>query len=262
MCTLTIIPIHDHQGEQFSYRVVMSRDELRSRAPALPPQRSHVRNVEVIHPVDAESGGAWILANSHGVAFCLLNVNITPPPDLTRIPNLRSRGTILPEIADARSAIEATDRHTARPLDAFAPHRLVCVDRENVAQARWDGEQVDASDRPLAPMCFVSSGLGDHFVEPRLGLFHSMLASEPLTPVQQDAYHHHRWADRPEVSVLMTRSDARTVSITTVHALFASAAGARSEMVYETDDLRTEIVLDSAADNSAKTGIEAFAEQC
>jgi hypothetical protein len=34
--------------------------------------------------------------------------------------------------------------------------------------------------------------------------------------VAQDAFHHHQWPGRGELSVLMSRADARTVSITTV----------------------------------------------
>ncbi|MEL7087152.1 MAG: hypothetical protein AAGL98_01720, partial [Planctomycetota bacterium] len=64
------------------------------------------------------------------------------------------------------------------------------------------------------PAMLTSSGLGDHLVEtPRRELFH---AGPFRTPADQDAFHGHRGADRPELSVFMHRDDARTVSRTAV----------------------------------------------
>ena len=63
---------------------------------------------------------------------------------------------------------------------------------------------------------FTSSGLGDHLVEsPRRELFNEMLQNR--SPSMQDAFHRHQWADRPHLSVCMSRPDARTVSHTRIH---------------------------------------------
>ncbi len=64
---------------------------------------------------------------------------------------------------------------------------------------------------------FTSSGLGDHLVaEPRTRLFESLLDGGRLTPAGQERFHRHRWDDAPQLSVCMSRHDARTVSYTTV----------------------------------------------
>ena len=42
------------------------------------------------------------------------------------------------------------------------------------------------------------------------------LAATEAQVERQQAFHAHRWPDRPEVSVLMTRRDARTVSRTAI----------------------------------------------
>jgi len=65
-------------------------------------------------------------------------------------------------------------------------------------------------------VCLVSSGLGDTLVRPRLELFDQEVLNPGVTPARQDAYHAHRWPDRPEISVAMERAAARTVSRTIV----------------------------------------------
>jgi len=80
-------------------------------------------------------------------------------------------------------------------------------------------------DQPLdRPVMFTSSGLGDARVEgPRRELFHDWFGDDPAQwPAQQDAFHRHRWPDRPELSVCMSREDARSVSLTVVE---VTAAG-------------------------------------
>jgi hypothetical protein len=66
---------------------------------------------------------------------------------------------------------------------------------------------------------FTSSGLGDALVEaPRRALFDEWFVGVKLENQleRQDAFHRHQWPDRPELSVCMSRIDARTVSYTVV----------------------------------------------
>jgi hypothetical protein len=67
-------------------------------------------------------------------------------------------------------------------------------------------------------LLFTSSGLGDWRVEwPRRELFEQMLhRGDGNWPARHDAFHRHRWAGRPELSVWMSRAEARTVSRTTI----------------------------------------------
>jgi len=50
-------------------------------------------------------------------------------------------------------------------------------------------------------------------------LFDSMITDSEESAATQDRFHAHSWPDRPELSVLMSRADARTVSITAVEVL-------------------------------------------
>ena len=86
------------------------------------------------------------------------------------------------------------------------------------------------------PACFVSSGLGDRRVAPRLGLFNALVrpvVTGEIAAVReaQDAFHRHTWKSRRNISVMMTRKDARTVSVTTVE-VAPGGEGAGVEMKY------------------------------
>jgi hypothetical protein len=67
----------------------------------------------------------------------------------------------------------------------------------------------------VRPRCLASSGLGDHLVQCRLPLFREMVVPDP-TQENQRAFHIHQWPDKLEYSVLMSRENARTASVTSV----------------------------------------------
>jgi len=178
--------------------------------------------VRAVWPTDTQAGGTWIAAGAHGLTLAALNLNPDDPPDLTRVPGLLSRGLLIPAIiaqADAPMAVRALSRLT---LTRFAPFRIIAVDAgpgtrpPRVVEAAWDRNHLAVTEHPRGPACFASSGLGDRLVQCRLDLFREMVLDAGMTTVAQDRFHSHRWDDRPEVSVLMARADAQTVSISTV----------------------------------------------
>jgi hypothetical protein len=88
-----------------------------------------------------------------------------------------------------------------------------------LAEIVWTGQRVrHRLARLSGPLLRTSSGLGDALVaEPRRRLFVRMLrAAEGRPCAAQDAFHRRQWPGREGVSVLMSRADARTVSITTL----------------------------------------------
>jgi hypothetical protein len=105
----------------------------------------------------------------------------------------------------------------AEQLEAtvYPPFRLVLAGDEAVVTLASDGRQVRVIDRStdLRPYAVASSGLGDDLVESaRLSLFGRLLDEHAHESEAQDALHTHRWADRPHLSALMSRPDARTMS--------------------------------------------------
>lgn len=241
MCTLTIIPLWGVDNAAPSgYRVVTNRDESVSRPSALPPALTRASAVRAAWPIDSLAGGTWVGANERGLVLSLLNLNLTPPPALPPAASLLTRGAVIPALMDAASAQEAVARLADSDLAAFAPFRLVAVDRHSIVVARWDRSALAIQRRPLAPACYVSSGLGDETVAARLALFDGWFAGPRPTPEEQDAFHEHVWPDRPEISVRMSRRDARTVSTTSVEVVHAGDA-AHVAMDYRDDAARTRV---------------------
>lgn len=211
MCTVTII------ATERGFRLISNRDELRTRPRSTPPQtRTLASGARAAWPTDALAGGTWIGASEHGLVMTLLNGNPSPPLDLPPKDQLRSRGLIIPEALGANTADQAVGRLDALDLTRFAPFRLVAVDREQIVDAVWDRTALEISRRELEPTCFVSSGLGDALVAPRLELFEQWMRDHSPTRQSQSAFHEHAWEDRRPLSVLMDRPDARTVAITAI----------------------------------------------
>ena len=230
MCTLTIIPIDDGAG----FRLVTNRDEQRDRPKASPPRHRVLHGREWIWPEDGLAGGAWVGASETGLALSILNLNFTPPRPLPARSQLVSRGHIIPALAGCAGADEALEALAATSLDGFAPFRLVAADFARIGVARWDRERLTIDRRPMAPLCLVSSGLGDDLVAPRLALFDEFLAAHGATRRMQDEYHRHSWPGRAGISVMMSRQDARTVSTTFVEIVRAERRVA-AEMRYTAD---------------------------
>lgn len=211
MCTVSVIALPD------LLRLVSNRDERRTRPTALPPSLSSINGAQILSPTDPASGGTWIASNDAGLAIALLNVNLSAsgsqgPP--------RSRGDIVPGLIGHRSLDDVAKAAAAIDTRLYAPFRLVAVQA-----GVGDVVELIPSTRTTrraslaVPQMFTSSGLGDARVEaPRRELFEDTVirAGSSDWRAGQDRFHSHRWADRPEVSVWMSRGDAWTVSRTVV----------------------------------------------
>jgi hypothetical protein len=149
-------------------------------------------------------------------------------------PRRRSRGLVIPPLIGARSAAEAVEALDRESLESLAPFRLIAteVGSPAIADARWDGSGLMVAWHSGAPICFASSGLGDARVRGRLDLFEEMVVAPGATAARQDEFHRHTWPDRPEVSVMMSRPGARTVSVTRLEVM-RSGGVPRVSMAYE-----------------------------
>jgi len=216
VCTVTLI---EHPG---GYRLVTNRDVSRERAEADPPAWHELSGgVQACWPMDPDGGGTWVGVNDRGLTLCLLNRNPEPAP--APDPEWVSRGGLIPRLLATPSAPRAIEALLDAGDPRCAPFRLIAVDRTDAGvraiEAVYELGPIEPrafpGGRRFRPLCWASSGLGDSKVQRRVPLFEEMVARDP-TPAAQDAFHRHRWADHPELSVLMARPDARTVSITTV----------------------------------------------
>ena len=242
MCTVTVIPLDAGEGEP-GYRLVTSRDESVHRPAAEPPVRSDLRGVVACWPVDPPSRGSWVGAGDHGVTLALLNLNPVTRPPLPDAEALVSRGTIIPSVLHHADPADAIDALPELDLTRFAPFRLLAVGAGEMRIASWDRDTLTSRRMALAPSCFVSSGLGDHLVEPRLALFAQWRSESELTPARQDAFHAHQWPARPDISVRMRRADARTRSVTAVEVRHG-ADGRRVTMTHADERGPVELALE------------------
>ena len=243
MCTVSVIPIAG------GYRVVHNRDERRDRVMGEPPAWRwfdvNGSRLEVLAPLDPAAGGTWLAMTRSGITAAVLNLN---PPRGVRARYLgdgvddgwlaappgfeggKSRGVAILELLAGVASGRDAGEVCAEVFKGTRPCRSVLVvpDPEGGVVVISHPHAPEAFVHPPAgpagqfalgadapALCWVSSGLGDDVVEARMPLFDEMVRPAP-SPESQDAFHRHQWAGRSEQSVLMCRSDARTVSITTV----------------------------------------------
>jgi hypothetical protein len=218
MCTVTALPrsllSSDVSPNRLLLRVVCNRDELTTRAPALPPTLWPAGARRAVMPIDPCGGGTWIAANDAGLVFVLLNAHTGTPARAGAV----SRGTIIPALIGCDSLSRALAQAQHIHADWFAPFRLLIIDRHEVVDCRPDGDGIHhRRSRLRSAILRTSSGLGDALVAgPRRALFHRTFAGTRNGPAAQDQYHGHQWPGREAISVHMQRHDAATVSRTVV----------------------------------------------
>jgi hypothetical protein len=218
MCTVTAVPwvrlsSPAWTADPLLLRVECSRDELRTRAEALPPVVQTLEGRRVVMPLDPESGGSWIAANENGLVFSLLNVNQTNAPAAGL-----SRGGVVPRLAAAASASDALARMLAMEAGRYRPFRLLILDASQLVECWIEGGRLRYRRAYLQDAVMrTSSSLGDAVVEgPRRTLFRRFFRAASRPAAAQDAFHEHQWPGREDVSVRMERGDALTVSRTIV----------------------------------------------
>jgi hypothetical protein len=212
MCTVTIVPCDD------GFRVRFNRDERRDRPAAAPPIVQTIEGRRAIFPVDPRSQGTWIGVNDVGLAMALLNRTIGASATLDQTPRV-SRGCIIPRLLGGRSLDDVLDRCSALDLGRFDQFRLLIVQNTTAVVVTSDARVLSHDRVSLArPIMLTSSSLGDDVVEPpRRQLFDQLFDQHPRTWLRvQRHFHGHQWPARTEISVMMERSDAKTVSQTVI----------------------------------------------
>ena len=210
MCSVSIVP---HRS---GLRIVCNRDEQRERPAAEPPRVRAIGRVRAAWPTDPFSGGTWIGANEAGLAMVLLNRNPRRRARMTE--EAPSRGTLIPSLMRLTRIAGVLKRLRRIDPDRFEPFTLLVVQDRTVAVVTNAGGAVSIRIlRVHDPLLFTSSSLGDHLVSaPRQVLFQRLVRKHPSPLRGQAVFHRHSWKTRPELSVCMSRADARTVSRTVI----------------------------------------------
>ncbi len=221
MCTVTVLPrslLASDASDQL-LRVMCNRDELMTRAPALPPTLWAAGTRRALMPIDPHSGGTWIAANDAGLVFVLLNTyDRASAPAGARARARVSRGAIIPTLVGCATVSRALAQAQRIRADRFAPFRLLIIDRDEIADCWPDRDRIRHRRRDLrSAILRTSSALGDAVASrPRRALFQRTVTGARDARAAQDRYHLHRWPGREAISVNMRREDAATVSRTVV----------------------------------------------
>ena len=210
MCTVSIVAHAD------GFRMISNRDERLDRAIAHEPRVVSLGPRLAAMPTDPTGGGSWIGVNNDGLVAAVLNRY----PVVQRATGQRwmTRGALVP-MALACESIEAA-LASLRDVDAaqFQAFRLVLAQRHEIALLVGDSRELTWATSTLDDPCmFTASSLGDFLVDgPRRRLF-DLLMGDPAAPLRGQAlFHRHQWSDKRDISVVMERGDAATVSRTTV----------------------------------------------
>jgi hypothetical protein len=218
MCTVTALPrsllSSEASPEPLLLRVVCNRDELMTRAPALPPTVWTAGRRRALMPIDPHSGGTWIAANDAGLVFVLLNAGNGASTTAGAV----SRGTIIPTLVGCASVSRALAQMQRIQADRFAPFTLLIIDRDEIVDCRTDGDGIRHRRRHLrSAILRTSSALGEVVVAgPRRALFQRAFTGAANAQAAQDQFHRHQWPGREAISVTMRRVNAATVSRTVV----------------------------------------------
>ena len=218
MCTVAFIP-----DAESGYLLGHNRDELRSRARGLPPERHEGPGASFLAPRDPDGGGTWIGVNDSRMTLCLLNSAERDPARLP--PEPRSRGLLLWDVLALASvdAVDARLDNTRELLGEVRAFHMVAALPGTRARAavsvhwRWDGENLVRETRE-GPAMYVSSSYDQVAVERERGAAWQRLRSGGSVPDEPALI---RWlASAGETlgpfSVCMDRPNAMTVSRTLV----------------------------------------------
>lgn len=214
MCTVSWL----HQDD--GYQLLCNRDERRSRLGAAPPRITHAGRARVLAPRDGAAGGSWIAVNDFGVSVCLLNgANLSGESDCAgyRVPAvmMRSRGTLLMELADADGVDEVCLRLERMELAAFAPFTVVALEPGlPAAIVEWNGQEkaVLLHGDPFSPL--ASSSVDPAGARERRQREFARLtdSGRRLTASSLYAFHESHGGHADARSPCMHRRDAATVS--------------------------------------------------
>jgi hypothetical protein len=196
---------------------LFNRDELRTRKPALSPRLDQRNGVAFIAPLDGDYGGSWIAVNQFGITLCLLNRFDDSSGGMIR--DYTSRGLLLNELIDCSSLKMLTERVDDAKCSRFRPFTLVALLTGQPAVAiEWTGSEIITKSHAENLMPITSSSLRErNVVLERKGQFQEMVLERSVVDDELlFEFHRSHLPERGPASVCMHRTDARTVSMSTV----------------------------------------------
>ena len=219
------------------YTLIFNRDESRSRPVGLPPEIGTSKEVQYICPHDPKCGGTWLLANEFGLSLGLLNyyeaqVNYQPSDP-------QSRGDLPLKLAHCNNRVQVETELLDLDLSPYPPFHFLVVDRSaKASQLTWDGKETTIAhptsiDLPITTSSFKTIEV----VACRKHLYQDEVVQADDTVSAMAKYHGSKQPTPETHSVLMTRPDAKTVSISTIEVNSGHVKLSYQERPTDTDQL-------------------------
>lgn len=206
MCTASWLT----EGDRFHF--FFNRDERRTRAIALPPEKRLGDGFAYLSPIDPDSGGTWFAASDRGLILALLNRTVDgQPPAAGR----RSRGTLIPALVGARDLAAVATLLGELSLAECAPFRLFADwPGQRALGAVWNGMELATQPLLTSSGLLCSSSRGDQQVTRERSEQWSARRAERAAdgPAELRRFHRSHLPVRSASSVCMHREDASTVS--------------------------------------------------
>ncbi|MBV6498181.1 MAG: hypothetical protein CJBNEKGG_00397 [Prosthecobacter sp.] len=212
MCSVTWT--HPRPGELV---LCFNRDEKHTRPAGLPPCVWDAGGF--LAPRDASGGGTWLAVRRDGAVMALLNHY---PAGFTPAMSSPTRGLLIPALSatDEKITSALLHQHISAGINPF---RLLCLmpQEQSAVVFTWDGTSL--MRRRLAPrtigMLTSSSWNTAAVVTSRHAIFRRWLKTHAHpTLTELEAFHREtRHIHGPAWAVCMSRDDARTVSLDTLH---------------------------------------------
>ncbi len=195
----------------------MNRDELRTRAPALPPSPRVQRGVTLLLPTDGEAGGSWITVNDFGHTLALLNRWDDTPHD---VPGpFVSRGLLVVELAPTAGPAEVYRALGGIQLQLYRPFTLASVaPDEDPRLFEWNGRMLERVTVTEPGLLRASSGSDQAGAERERGALFGEARRRPegLDEAVLWALHRSHLPEKGALSICMHRDEAVTVSLSLI----------------------------------------------
>jgi len=208
MCTVTFLPLPNN-----NFILTSNRDEQNERQ-TNPPKKYVEDGVEMVFPMDKTAGGTWIGTSDKKRLVCVLNGAYKK--HVRKKYYKKSRGILAKEVLKANKIqpyIQQLD------LINIEPFTMLVVDWSkglDVYELIWDDSQKHFKKLKNEPHIWSSSTLySDDIKKVRKKWFKHWVMNHEFNSEQILAFHHSEIGNK-EQSVLMKRSYAETVSITSI----------------------------------------------
>ncbi|MCH8475768.1 MAG: NRDE family protein [Opitutales bacterium] len=208
MCTIS------WRYHQKDFSVWFNRDEQRERAQALPPVRHEVERGNYLAPIDPVSGGTWVAVHTGGVVLAVLNA-YEDEFDESLKKSCRSRGLLVKDlIAQEKGSHFAETLEALLAQASYPPFYLLRLTAAGTRMWYHNGQDELREVELTQSMWTTSSWQSRRVREKRMGFSKKCLENLGENKANAlEAFHFWHEAEAPGDSVLMKRSDARTMSI-------------------------------------------------